>query len=525
MTVNTVRHLLETAAAQYPDKTALVFGDESLTYAELLQKVDTIAHYLATLALPRQSRIGIYSDKSIEQVVAILAILSTPYVLVPITRLLKPEQVGYIIQDAGISAIVTDTKKIETLQKTGFAGKILSYTHTEKSDVSFEELYRCYPPRHESGVNAHDLAAITYTFSSIGDPKGVVIDHRALFEGAAIVSRYLGLRSDDTISGLLSFNLDYGLNQLFSALYNGATLAIHKFVLPADFFGHLIDDGVTVLPLMPIHITQMFDIDTHRIPKPEHFAKLRAITSSGGNLTPLMIKNIATHFPQAKFYSMHGLSEAFRCAYLEPEQIHIRPDSIGKAVPGVELFIVNEAGEACAPREVGELIHRGAGIYRGYWRAPEETAKRFKSVRILEKIIDLSEGLTDEIVVASGDYVYADEEGYIYFVGRKDDMIKTRGFRVSPREIESVVYRYLPQIEECVVFSVPNDEIEEEIVLLYNAKEPLAKNEILFELKKHLPNYMLPAQIHYHTDMPRKSLHSKSIDAKAVKEAFMNDNG
>jgi acyl-coenzyme A synthetase/AMP-(fatty) acid ligase len=430
--------------------------------------------------------------------------------------------VQYIIEDCGISCIVPDTKKIEAIKATGFAGRIVSYPATDESDVSFEEIVKCHPAEHTCDVKGHDNAAITYTFSSIGNPKGVVIDHRALYDGAAIVSKYLEVTDEDVISGILSFNLDYGLSQIFTALYNTAPLAIHKFVLPADFFSHLIDDRVTVLPLMPIHITQMFDEDPHRIPAPEHFRRLRAITSSGGNITALMIKNVTTHFPDAAFYSMHGLTEAFRSAYLQPEQIHIRPNSIGKAIPDVELYIINEEGEACAPREVGELIHRGACIYKGYWNAPDETAKRFKSISILEKVLKPEGQLTDELVVASGDYVYRDEEGYIYFVSRKDDMIKTQGFRVSPHEIESVVFTHLQSITECAVFSIPNDEIEEEIVMVYNAKHELPRNEIVFELKKHLPNYMIPSQIVYRRSMPLKSLHEREIDKQALREEMLH---
>ncbi len=522
MTVNTVRNLLENAAASVPDKTALVHGERRYSYAELLERVDKIAHYLLSLKLPRGSRIGIYSNKSLEQVVAILAILSTPYVFVPITRLLKPEQVKHIINDCGIACIVTDTVKIETVKAVDFTGRIISYDATDESDVSFSEIYKCYTGETDCDIKSHDNAAITYSFGSSGNPRGIVIDHRALTDGARIVSKYLNITNEDVLSGILSFNLDYGLNQIFVTLYKKATLALHKFVLPADFFTHLIDDGVTVLPLMPIHITQMFDEDRHRIPAPEHFAKLRAVTSSGGNITALMIKNVTAHFPDAAFYSMHGLTEAFRSAYLQPEQIHIRPDSIGKAIPDVELYIINEEGEACAPREVGELIHRGACIYKGYWNAPDETAKRFKSIRILEKVLKPEGQLTDELVVASGDYVYKDEEGYIYFVSRKDDMIKTQGFRVSPHEIESVVFTHLQTITECAVFSVPNEEIEEEIVMVYNARHELPRNEIVFELKKHLPNYMIPSQIIYRQNLPLKSLHGREIDKQRLREEVLH---
>ncbi len=522
MTVNTVRALIENAARFAPDKVALVHDGRRLTFAEILDRVNRIASYLRTLDLPGGSRIGIYSEKSIDQVLAILAILSTDHIVVPITRLLKPEQVRYIIDDAGIGTLVTGEHKIDTFRQIAYEGRLISYTASDESDVSFEEIYKCHAPAYTCSIKSHDNAAITYSFSTVGNPKGIVIDHRALVDGARIVSAYLKLTDADILSGILSFNLDYGLNQIFATLYTRGTLALHRFVLPADFFAHLIRDEVTVLPLMPIHITEMFDEEPHRIPAPEQFARLRAVTSSGGNLTPKMIGNLQTHFPDAEIYSMHGLTEAFRSAYLDPAQIHIRPGSIGKAVPDVDLYILNEAGEACAPREVGELIHRGACIYKGFWNAPEETVRRFKSIAILDKVIHSEGRLTDEIVVASGDYVYADEEGYIYFVDRKDDMIKTRGYRVSPYEIESVVRDHLPQITECAVFSVPDDAIEEEIVLIYNAPAELSPNEILFELKQHLPHYMLPGQIRYNAAMPRKSLHSKEIDKGALREELVS---
>ncbi len=522
MSVNSIRNLLEIAAETEPEKIGLIHGSEAYSYAQLIKKVDQIAHYLTTIGLKKGSRIGIYSNKRCEQVIAILAVLSTEYVFVPITRLLKPEQVKHIIDDSGISCIITDKIKIENVKAIDFKGKIISYEASDDSDVSFEEIYKCYTSDIKCEIRGNDSAAITYSFGSFGNPKGIVIDHRAFIDGARIVSKYLDISKDDVISGILSFNLDYGLNQIFIALHKKATLAIHKFVLPSDFFSHIINEKITVLPLMPIHITQMFDEDYHRIPKPEHFKHLRTITSSGGNITPLMVKNITTHFSDAKFYSMHGLTEAFRSAFLDPSQIYIRPNSIGRAIPDVELYIINEKGESCKPREIGELIHRGACIYRGYWNAPKETAQRFKSISVLDKIIEPEGGLTDEIVIASGDYVYADEEGYIYFVSRKDDMIKTQGYRVSPHEIESVVYDNIPEITECAVFSIPDKEIEEEIVMVYGAKNELSRNEILFELKKHLPNYMLPAEIIYKKSMPLKLLHEKQIDKEILRKEFLS---
>ncbi len=523
MSVNSIRNLLEIAHHSVPDKLALKEGSAQLSYSELFAKVNQIAHYFNELVLPHGSRIGIYSNKSSEQVVAILALLSTEYVFVPITRLLKPEQVEHIIKDCGIECIITDSTKIKTIQSIDFSGKIISYEAHADADVSFEEIYKCYSDVITCNIKGHNNAAITYSFGSSGNPKGIVITHKNLTDGARVVTKYLDINEDDIIAGLLSFNLDYGLNQIFCTLYKKATLAIHKFMLPSDFFTYLINDNVTVLPLMPIHITQMFDEDPHRIPSAEHLKHVRIITSSGGNITALMLKNIADTFKDAAFYSMHGLTEAFRSAYLDPKQIHIRPNSIGKAIPDVELFVINEEGQECQPREIGELIHRGTCIYKGYWNSPQETAQRFASISILDKVLLLEGSLSDEIVVRSGDYVYKDEEGYIYFVGRKDDMIKTRGYRVSPHEIESVVYDNITEVTECAVFSVENAEIEEEIVLVYNAVSELSKNEIIFELKKHLPNYMIPAQVIYKKEMPFQSLHNKVIDKKVLKQDILEN--
>jgi len=502
MSINCIRTLLEDAVATHADKTAVVFNDENITYAELFAKTNKIAFYLRELGLPKGSRIGIYSKKSIEQVIAILAVLSTDYILVPLTRLLKPEQVEYIIEDCDIKCIITDRLKLESIEEIAFAGQTISYETTATDTASFEEIYKYYNKSYECNVNGHDNAVITYSFGLTGTPKGIVISHRNLIDSARVVCQYLGLREDDVISGLLIFNLDYGLNQLFCTLQKKATLALHRFILPEEFFSHLINDQVSVLPLMPVNISQMFDVNTHKIPSPELLGHVRIITSSGGNVTPRMIRDCKLTFQRAEFFSMHGLTEAFRSTYLDPAQLKIRPDSIGKPIPDVELYVIDDDGKECGVREVGELIHRGGYIYRGYWNAPAETAERFKSVQILKDVISLEGQLTDETVVASGDYVFKDEEGYFYFVSRRDDMIKTRGFRVSPYEIESVVTKNIPQIERCAVFGVENEAIEEEIVMVYSAPAEIDEKEILFELKKHLASYMIPGRVVYKKSLP-----------------------
>jgi acyl-coenzyme A synthetase/AMP-(fatty) acid ligase len=522
MSINCVRTLLEGAVQNHSDKAAIVYNEKSISYAQLFTKVNQVAFYLNELDLPKDSRIGIYSTKGIEQVIAVLAILSTDYILVPLTTLLKSEQVEYIINDCDIKCIITDKLKLESIEEINFDGQIISYETASKGIASFEEIFKYYNKPYTCDINGHSNAVITYSFGVSGTPKGIVISHRNLIDSARVVSQYLKLEQEDVLSGLLIFNLDYGLNQIFCTLYKKATLALHRFILPDDFFNHLINDKVTVLPLMPVNISQMFDEDMHRIPSAELFSGVKTITSSGGNVTAKMIKDCKNTFQQADFYSMHGLTEAFRSTYLDPSQVQIRPDSIGKAIPDVELYVINEEGKECGVREVGELIHRGGYIYRGFWNAPEQNSERFKSVQILKDVINLEGQLTDELVVATGDYVYKDEEGYFYFVSRQDDMIKTRGFRVSPYEVESVVAKNIPQIEKCAVFGLDNELIEEEIVMVYSAVTEITEKEILFELKKHLASYMIPSRVVYKKSLPLIQSDKNKINKEALKKTLLS---
>ncbi|MDV7104926.1 AMP-binding protein [Vibrio sp. TH_r3] len=518
MSINCIRSLLENAVDTHADKTAIVLDEDKLTYADLFKKVNQVALYIKELGLPKNTRIGIYSNKRIEQMVADLAVLSTDCILVPMSKMLKPDQIKYIIKDCDIKCIITDNLKLENIEEIDFDGHIISYDTASKDIASFEEIYKYYNKPYECDISGHDSALITYSFGLSGTPKGIVISHRNLIDSARVVSQYLKLDTDDVISGVLFFNLDYGLNQLFCTLYKKATLAMHRFILPEDFFNHLIDDKVTVLPVMPVYITQMFDQETSRIPSAELFDRVKTITSSGGNVTARMIDDCKRTFRKADFYSMHGLTEAFRSTYLDPSQVQIRPNSIGKAIPDVELYVINEDGKECAPREVGELIHRGGYIYKGYWNAPEETAERFKSVSILKDVIDLEGQLVDETVVATGDYVYKDEEGYFYFVSRNDDMIKTRGYRVSPYEVESVVEKAFPSIERCAVFGLENELIEEEIVLVYTSATPISETEILFELNKHLASYMIPSKVVHKKFMPLLQNDKNQVNKEMLKQ-------
>ncbi len=522
MSINCMRALIEKANRKSPNEIAIIDGKQKLTYNELFTKVNQVAHYLSELELSKGSRIGIYSYKGVEQVIAILAVMSTKHIFVPISRLLKPEQVKHIINDCGITCIITDKAKLKSLDEVVFDGTIITYEATGREMVSFEEIYKCCTKKYECVIGGHSNAVITYSVGSSGSPKGIVITHRNLVDSARVASQYLDIQKEDVISGILPFTFDYGLNQMCCAVYKRATLAVHSMLLSSDFFNHVLNDKVTIIPLMPIHITQMFDDESMRVPNHKLLSNVRLITSSGGKLTEKMRKDIESHYTNAEFYSMHGLTEAFRSTYLEPSQLKIRPDSIGKPIPDVEIYVINEDGVECKPREVGELIHRGGYIYKGYWNAKDDTDKLYKSIKVLEKVVNLDGDLTDEIVVCSGDYVYKDEEGYIYFDSRKDEIIKSCGFRFSPAEIEKVVYDNLAFVKECAVFSIENELIEEEIIMVYSALVEVAKNEILFELKKHLPNHMIPSVVLFKQKLPQTNTNGKKIDKNALKKEVLD---
>ena len=219
MSINSIRGLLEIAYEQSPDKIALVENEQSFTYSELFHRVNQLAHYFGQLDLKEGSRIGIYSNKDSQQVIAILALLSTKFVIVPITRFLKPEQVRYIVDDCDIQCIITDKSKLPTIESIEFAGKIVTFAPLRDELVSLKEIYKCFSTSYNCQINGHNSAVITYGFGSDGSQKGIIISHRNLIDGARIVSDYLGLQSDDVVSGLLSFNLDYGLNQIFCSIY------------------------------------------------------------------------------------------------------------------------------------------------------------------------------------------------------------------------------------------------------------------------------------------------------------------
>jgi acyl-CoA synthetase (AMP-forming)/AMP-acid ligase II len=355
----------------------------------------------------------------------------------------------------------------------------------------------------------NDNAAIIYSSGSTGRPKGILISHRNLADGADIVAEYLGTAEDDRIGCVLSFNFDYGLNQIWQTIRKGATLHLHDLALPNDLFAMLAKERITALPVMPVIITKMFDRRLKASAGLYDLSSVRYVCSTGGRLSDEMLKDLKGAFHKARLFSMFGLTEAFRSTYLDPDKLDAHPTSIGKTIPDCQVLVLDEKGEECAPGVVGELVHRGATVTKGYWRDPENTARVFRT----------HPRFPGETLVFSGDRVVRDDEGYLYFVARGDEMIKTKGFRVSPTEVEAEVLRH-PQVTEAVAFAVPNIAVGEDIACAYTTHDakPIPEHALVQYLKNALPSHMVPSFLLHFESFPITGNAGK-LDRKTIKHS------
>jgi acyl-CoA ligase (AMP-forming) (exosortase A-associated) len=339
------------------------------------------------------------------------------------------------------------------------------------------------------------MAAILYTSGSTGKPKGVVLSHRNLIVGAESVSSYLENTEDDVILSALPLSFDAGFSQLTTAFSVGAHVVLLNYLLPADVVRLCAKHKVTGLTCVPPLWLQIADLQW----PPEATESLRYFANTGGRMPKNTLERLRALFPQAKPFLMYGLTEAFRSTYLDPSEVDRRPDSIGKAIPNAEIVVARPDGSRCAPGEEGELVHRGALVALGYWNDPARTAERFKPAPGAE-----SDWRAPELAVWSGDAVLADEEGFLYFVGRKDEMIKTSGYRVSPTEIEEVAYDS-GLVRDAVALGIEDARLGHKIALLVTSADggALEVKDLLAFMRKQLPLYMVPSEVSVRGELPR----------------------
>ncbi|MET0508508.1 MAG: acyl-CoA ligase (AMP-forming), exosortase A system-associated, partial [Burkholderiaceae bacterium] len=351
-----------------------------------------------------------------------------------------------------------------------------------------------------------DMTAILYTSGSTGLPKGVVLSHRNMVAGACSVASYLENRPDDRILAALPLSFDAGLSQLTTAFVVGATVVLHDYLLAIDAVRALERERITGLAGVPPLWMQLAALDW----QPTIDDHLRYFTNTGGKMPAATLAQLRRKVPRARPYLMYGLTEAFRSTYLPPEEIDRRPDSMGKAIPNVEILVVRDDGTPAAPGEPGELVHRGALVSLGYWNDPQKTRERFRPLPGQRPELPLQ-----EIAVWSGDTVRRDEDGFLYFIGRRDDMIKCSGYRVSPTEVEEAVFR-TGLVREAAAIGVPHPTLGQAIVVVALPSSGGGDTRtLLAACRDELPGYMVPTTIEWvETALPRNA--NGKIDRKAL---------
>ena len=510
-----LHELITESAARHASVLALSDGRTALHYAALANRVQACAAGLLALGLPRTGRVGIYLEKRFETVVASFAAPAAGGVMVPMNPLLKPEQVAYIAQDCSVQVLITSPERLALLLPVLLQCPSLQHVVLTSFLTSAPAEPLALPP----GIALHtwpdllagappdgahpghrvidtDLCAILYTSGSTGRPKGVVLSHRNMVAGAKSVAGYLENGPHDTLLAALPLSFDAGFSQLTTAFHAGARVVLLNYLLPRDVLKTLAREKVTGLTAVPPLYIQLSQLEWPADMADAINKNLRYFANTGGRMPRETLDALRARMPQAKPFLMYGLTEAFRSTYLPPEEVDRRPDSIGKAIPNAEILVLREDGSECAADEPGELVHRGALVGQGYWNDAEKTAERYKRLPAgaggREAALQLP-----EFAVFSGDTVRRDAEGFLYFIGRRDEMMKTSGYRVSPTEVEEVLYA-TRLVGECVAFGVDHATLGQVIQVIATPPSGSAALDIsglLAECKRHMPAYMVPAGV------------------------------
>jgi len=493
-----VHDFLEQSAQRTPTKTALVFEDKRLTYADLDGMANKLAQAMCAQGVRRGDRILLWLSNSVELAVAIFAALKANAVFVTVNVSTKPDKLQYLASNCRAAALVTQqhrqpllaqlqerTPSLRCVILTGAADEA-----TAEEAHSFDRIQQTYPPTPPSRqVIDQDLACLIYTSGSTGQPKGVMCAHSNVVFAASSIITYLQNTDDDVVNNVLPLSFDYGLYQLLMTFKFGGTLVLEKgFTYPAHVLKRMERERVTGFPAVPTIFATMLQMDL----QPYDLSSLRYMSNTGAALPPSHIEKLQTLCPGATIYSMYGLTETKRTLFLPPDQLTVRPGSVGIAIPGTEVWLEDKMGRRVGPGELGELVIRGRHVMRGYWENPEATAVRYRPGP-----------LPGERICYSGDQFRMDEDGYLYFVGREDDIIKSRGEKVAPKEIEDVLYR-LPGVVEAAAVGVPDPILGQAIKLFVVSRDnDLTVRDVLRHCRTYLEDFMMPKFVELCDQLPK----------------------
>ncbi|TIP56193.1 MAG: AMP-dependent synthetase [Mesorhizobium sp.] len=492
-----IEHFLAANAAAQPAKTALITRHKRLSYDELDDLSSRLAAALFLNGVRRDDRVVVFMDNCWEAAVSIFAVLKAGATFSPVNPSTKADKLAYIIGDCDAAAILTQAKLMPVVTEACGGNTGIFVASTVGTDgqcpVGAASLADCLTLEAREidhrGIDV-DLAMLIYTSGSTGRPKGVMMTHRNCDAAADSITTYLRNTSDDIILNVLPLAFDYGLYQLLMAVRLGATLVLEKsFAFPQAVFERIREEGVTGLPLVPTMaamILQMRDLEPGFLPS------LRYISNTAAALPPAHIERLRCLFPGVRLYSMYGLTECKRCTYLPPEEIDRRPGSVGIAIPNTEAFVVDANGQRVPPGVAGELVIRGPHVMQGYWRNQAATERALRpGPNPWEKVL------------YTGDLFRTDEDGFLYFVGRKDDIIKTRGEKVAPKEVEAVLHAH-PGITEAVVVGVPDPLLGHAIGALVIRSDPtLSEKDVMRHCARHLEDFMVPKIIEFPLELPK----------------------
>jgi acyl-CoA ligase (AMP-forming) (exosortase A-associated) len=514
-----IQHMLRASRAHFPHKEALVGGSIRLTYEEVGCQVDGLAVGLQRAGVQRGDRVGIALEPSIPQVLSIFGICRAGGAFVPINHLLLADQVAHIAKDCALTALVVSrarlTNLIPVLHSIPSLKLLIVVNHDQSCKVDlpvhrFEELIQLVPPVPwpELGIEK-DLAAILYTSGSTGKPKGVMLSHAQVIAGATIVSLYLGITDAERILAVLPFSFDAGLNQLMTAFQQSSTLVLCTFVFAKEIVQMLQKEHITGLAGVPT-LWNLLAQPNSTLQKTS-LSQLRYITNTGGAMSQPVLATLRKALPTTRIFLMYGLTEAFRSTYLPPEELDRRPTSMGKAIPNTEIILVSEHGQPCKPGEVGELVHRGPTVSMGYWGQPELTARVLRPHPFFPKELG-----DTERVCYSGDMVKMDEDGFLYFVGRRDTMIKSSGFRISPTEVEEALFSS-GKLRGAAVIGIPDEVLGQSIkaFVVIRESEQVSPETLISHCEEKLPRYMVPKVVEVLPELPKTT--SGKVDYPALR--------
>ncbi|MFU7528350.1 acyl-CoA ligase (AMP-forming), exosortase A system-associated [Qipengyuania sp. ASV99] len=481
-----IDHLAERAVlAGHGERPALVLRDVTLNHNQLRLRVGQLAMWLTDILPEPGARVASWAAKGELTCLLSLAAARAGLVYVPINPLLKRAQVAHIIADSEAKLLIGTESRLASLEPGDLP--ISCAEHGEGEALREADRYGAIGP---SRIDPAELAAILYTSGSTGRPKGVMLSHANLWLGAVSVAHYLKMQADDVTLAVLPLSFDYGQNQLFSTWFAGGCVVPLDFLFPRDVTKACSRHRVTTLAAVPPLWVQLVELDW----PPEASAGLRRLTNSGGALTAELVGGLRKAFPKADLYPMYGLTEAFRSTFLDPALVDQHPTSMGTAIPFAEILVIDDTGNIAAPGEEGELVHCGPLVAQGYWQDFARTAERFRPA---------PKGSTyGGTAVWSGDRVRRDHDGLLYFIGRRDAMIKSAGNRISPQEIEEAALA-TGIAAEAVALGIPDERLGQAVHLIVRGNQDEAKQAMLSKmLLKELPNFMQPQAIHWRSAMP-----------------------